>query len=508
MLSFGKPFLLLFFCASIQVLAAPPERQEFTVMVFNVENLFDIDGEALFDDYSMRPLEGGISYSPDLLGKKLEFIAKTVLAVDGGRGPDVILFQELERDQTPQSDIDGPREFLREFEGKSIQGMLNEADSPEIQGLPSHAFLLKALSDQNLIYPHVALAASDGEPRELPAHINAVFSRFPIIDVESFPTLMAREILVVDLEVEGRPFTVINNHWKSGASNPETEVIRIENAKTVRRVLDRRLSQNPSADILVGGDLNSYYDQILLFPEMERTAMNSILGSQGEELSVAGGEEDLYNLWFELPWEERYTETWRDRKGTLMNLLITPGLYDGRGIRYVDNSFEVLKIPGFNVDEWGRPLRFRFAGGGRGGSDHLPIVARFEVVNGAEDLPMSIDNSGRESDQPGELLFVDYRLNRPGRPEPLPSDELFSVPVESWAERVGTFYEVRGRVVGEDPVLIDSGGKKMEVFCTTAEIWRKLLAFRGMPAITFFGELGTWDGKYQWVIRSPDWISP
>ena len=51
---------------------------------------------------------------------------------------------------------------------------------------------------------------------------------------------------------------------------------------------------------------------------------------------------DLYNLWFELPVEQRYSEVWRGRRGTLMHLLVTRGLYDAAGISYVDGSFNKL----------------------------------------------------------------------------------------------------------------------------------------------------------------------
>ena len=477
------------------------------MLTFNVENLFDVDGVALFDDYSMDiPEDEGIPYSANLLGKKLAFVRDTVLSVEDDEGPDVILFQELERDRTPRSGMGDPAKFLRDFRQDSVQDMLENSGERRIKGLPSYAFLLKALDEAGLDYPYVSIGQSEGDLRDQAAHVNVVFSRFPITATLAIPTLMAREVQVVTLDVDGHPFIVINNHWKSGASNPETESIRIENAKTVRRVLDEILAENPKADVLIAGDLNSYYDQSLLFPEMRTTAMNSILGSQGDEQAVADGDEELYNLWFELPQEERYSETWRDRKGTLMNMILTPGFYDDRGIQYVDNSFEVVQIPGLNMDEWGRPMRFQFAGGGRGGSDHFPVLARFKTVDGDGSRTLALKDPGSESDQPGEILYVDYDLDRPGILKPLPAKTLFEMPEDQWADQIGSLFSVSAKLVSRNPVKVEAGGHVMEVYCPSKETWLSFYRAVDGHSIRFVGELGVWKGNYQWVIRNPSWV--
>lgn len=481
--------------------------REFTILTFNVENLFDLDGVALFDDYSMDPGEdGAIPYSAELFKKKLDFTAETLAAVNDGEGPEIVLFQELERDRTPESTISDPEAFLAEFEGFSLDVMLANAANEKVRGLPAYAFLLKALAERNMDYPFVAVTGDPALLEESPAHVNAIFSRFPIREAAFYPTTEAREVQVVTVDVEGHPLTLINNHWKSGASNPNMESFRIDNAQTVREILDRLLEDDPRADVIVGGDLNSYYDQDRLFPEMKTTAINSVLGSQGDEQSVAEGEEDLYNLWFELPIESRYTETWRDRKGTLMHMILTPGLYDDRGIRYVDNSFSVLLLPGFNIDEWGRPINFRFEGGGRGGSDHLPILARFETVEGDGSQILELVEPGMESDQPGELLFVNYDLSRPGAPAVQPMKDLLSLPKQDWAFHLGELYEVKGRWVSANPPTIRTKGTELEVYAVNDEVWVQLGPIRPGRSARFLAELGSWRSNYQWVIRDPSWV--
>ncbi|WP_354587825.1 endonuclease/exonuclease/phosphatase family protein [Puniceicoccus vermicola] len=362
------------------------------------------------------------------------------------------------------------------------------------------------MEEKGLDYPFMALGADPQIIEGRPAHVNVVFSRFPIVGADSFPTESAREILVVKIDVDGHPLFVIDNHWKSGASRPETEVIRLLNARTARSALDGILAVDPRADVIFAGDLNSYYDQISLYPEMERTGVNSVLGSQGDEQAVADGEEDLYNLWFELPVDERFSEVWRGRKGTLMNMLITPGLYDDRGIRYIDGSFEVLRLPGLNMDEWGRPARFQFEGEGRGGSDHLPILARFETVDGDGSEVLELTNPGRDEDQPREVLYLDYDLDHYAGDPPEPMKNLMRLPKSEWSAHLGQLYEIEGRWVSRNPPTLLTGEYEMEVYCPDRTIWKEVGNISQGKPLRAVAELGTWEGNYQWVIRDASWL--
>jgi len=80
-------------------------------MVYNVENLFDIDRVARFDDYVENPTDSA-GYGPGKLLRKLEGIRKVLGAVDGGTGPDILLLNELEVDATPETTVSDLRRFL------------------------------------------------------------------------------------------------------------------------------------------------------------------------------------------------------------------------------------------------------------------------------------------------------------------------------------------------------------------------------------------------------------
>ena len=346
------------------------EPVTFTVLTYNVENLFDVDGFSKFDDYKANS-----GYTPLKLLTKLRNITNVLKSVDDGETPEVVLFQELEADFTPESTIEDYDAFLEMYSDITVADMLDAEWSESYAGFPASAWLLKALADEGLTGYHVVTTEYRGTESGS-AHTNAIFSTFPIISHEAHPILMARDIIEAELEIEGQSLFVYVNHWKSGASNPDREPIRVENAKVLRSLIDTRLEADPHADIIIAGDLNSHYNHSALFPNI-LTGVGDILGSTGSE---SFNKSDLYNLWFELAPEARYSEVWRGRIGTLMHMLVTQGLYDHSGISYIDGSFDKLVIPGINADLIGRPIRWHFAGETGGGvSDHFPVYARFSV---------------------------------------------------------------------------------------------------------------------------------
>ena len=80
-----------------------------------------------------------------------------------------------------------------------------------------------------------------------------------------------------------------------------------------------------------------------------------------------------YNLWYEWPTEERGSDTYRGYWGTLMQLIISNGMYDKTGLSYVNQSFKVDDF-GFNTySVSGMPKRWSSFGTGSGYSDHLPL---------------------------------------------------------------------------------------------------------------------------------------
>ncbi|MEX1044526.1 MAG: endonuclease/exonuclease/phosphatase family protein [Chthoniobacterales bacterium] len=498
--------------ASVPAGTTPPEAAipaEFTVVTYNVENLFDADGLAAFEDYGESDAEH--TYSAKHVLNKMRGIADVLKTLNKGQGPEVIGFNEFEMDFSPESGIEDYDAFLAKYQDTTAEKMLTTGLNDEIRGLPSEALLLKHLADQGLTGYHVAIGAdkpdlgalSGAAKGRIKAQKNAIFSKFPIASVRSHPTQDARDILEAELTVDGQPFRVFVNHWKSGASSTESEETRRANAQTLRERLNEILAKDPSADILVLGDFNSQYNQTQMYPHMVPTAVNDILGSQGDEKATATATNfSLYNLWYELPPEERKSDHYRGSWGTLMQKMITPGLYDHDGIQYVDNSFEVVMLDGVNVHTpLGLPLRWSNAGEGRGTSDHFPIAARFRVVtDGDKDRRKELADPGTD-DGRAELVSVGYEDLKPAD---VPA---FTAAVaQTPASHVGSFFRVQGRIVVENPLTVEAAGQRFLLFSHDFAFRREIQKFPEGSKVEFLGELNLHRGKWQFIIDRPSWL--
>lgn len=67
----------------------------FKVVAYNVENLFDTDGVSLYSDYKPE------FYGETEFANKINTIVRVLQKIGGSQGPEIILFQEIEVDRTP-----------------------------------------------------------------------------------------------------------------------------------------------------------------------------------------------------------------------------------------------------------------------------------------------------------------------------------------------------------------------------------------------------------------------
>jgi hypothetical protein len=493
-----RPLLLLLLLVPLSLAARP-----FIVLVYNVENLFDADGKAMFEDY--QPAR----YSRAHVLTKLQNITKTVARFENGRGPDVILFQEIEADLTPGPTAPDYAAVLQRFAGWKIEEMLGGKFTPEIADLPAEALLLKAMHDAGLTGYTVVAAENIKSPdsKNPLGQKNVTFTRFPVKAVRSHPTLDARAILEVLVDADGHPLHLFNNHWKSGASSPETEPARMANARTLRDRLDEILRADPNADIIIGGDFNSQYNQKQRNPQLKITGLNDILGSQGNELAVRGKQRDLYNLWFELSPGERGSDTYQGEWGTLMQMLITRGLYDYRGVQYIDNSFGVAKIPGLNVDDSGLPVRWSFAGpAGSGFSDHFPIYAKFITVkDNRTDRYLPLRNASSESGL-ASANRIDFSKVDLEKVAVKVSDLPPGVALRD-GEYVGKIMRVEGRIGPGKGLTVEVRGDLYDIFSFEKELRDRLRKeYAAGAEIRFYGELNQYRGRWQFIIRDGSWV--
>lgn len=473
----------------------------YSLVVYNVENLFDADGYAVFDDYKPDV------YTPAHVFVKIDHIARLMARYNNGAGPDILVLSELESDHTRPlltTTRDIPA-FLARYADTTLRAMLTEQFDASIGDLPSELLLVKGLADRGLIGYDISVAYGplrDGRPSHVQK--NVILSRLPIMHdlTRVHPLEDARPILETWVDVHGHPLVVFANHWKSRASDAEIEKTRVQNASVLKARLDELRAENPRVDFILGGDFNSDYNQSHRYSYMPTTGVNDVLRSVGDEAIVAAGNtESVYNLWYEVPVDQRGSDVFRGFWGTLMQIMISPGLYDYNGIQYVDNSFERGVFPGKNVHvHSGTPLRWNAFGQGRGYSDHLPISMLFTVSDRNDtQATMSLQNPSVNDDAQWSPIAVSWRLPEQG--EYFVADALTgSLRSEDY---FGEVFMIQAEVL--DRFRVDVNGERYDLYSPVFDV-RNVLADQVGKSIRFYGRLGVFRGNWQFVIESSDWV--
>ncbi|KIM08594.1 MAG: hypothetical protein KU29_04100 [Sulfurovum sp. FS06-10] len=216
----------------------------------------------------------------------------------------------------------------------------------------------------------------------------ALLSKIPIQsskDIVVSRVLGQRNILEVKYTIEGNPLFIYVNHWNSKRS-PESK--RMVSARALK---NRLLSLPKGVDYIVLGDLNSNYDEYATMEPKHndtqgKTGINDVLqttlnGTLLDETAMKSTDFLHYNLWLELVKFQRWSHNFYGKKQGLDVILLPPSLFNGKGIDYVNNSFQVVKLP-YLFHKKGYIYRWQYRAErhlGKGYSDHLPLVATFST---------------------------------------------------------------------------------------------------------------------------------
>lgn len=245
------------------------------------------------------------------------------------------------------ADIDADIIVLAEVENKAVLQKLNAA-------LGNKAY-------PYLFYP---------QKKERVNIETALLSRFPI---EKNSTIMmrdqARGIHRVTVTVDNRSLDLYLNHWPAYI---EKEDERLAYAKTLHNVLEKESKR----EYILLGDFNSPYQE-----QKGHWGMGLVTFLQAGDRTAP-----LYNLWYELPQERRYSHSYGKQKSTLDHIIIPKTLLDRKGIEYKPASLNVFIRP-YMLDENGNPNRWQISNKGRGEhqgkgfSDHFPLTAIFHTLH-------------------------------------------------------------------------------------------------------------------------------
>lgn len=318
---------------------------EVKIATYNVENLFDMNRDGT--EYEEYIPNGDWGWTDKMYRTKLHNTAQVIRGI----GADVIGLQEIESESA-----------LKELKSE--------------------------LKRQGLYYPYYVFARGKNSTVN-----TALLSRYPIQSALKHSVSYSRQyrdILEAKLNIDGKSLRVFVNHWKS-KGGPES--MRVLSAK---RLVLRLHELSPDEPYVLIGDFNSHFEEYKTFLKSRKhndtdgiTGINHILRTIDDEgnpityASLKNGKNHLYNLWYEVDEEKRWSHQYRGRGEGLDNILIPPSLADGAGIEYVRGSFQRYE-PEFlfskgKIYRWQQSRRYPKHHLGEGYSDHLPLYALFRV---------------------------------------------------------------------------------------------------------------------------------
>lgn len=324
-----------------ELLAKAP--RPYTVAFYNVENLFDTIDDPAINDADFLP-NGKYKWNSERLTIKLQNMAKVISRLGDADGPEILGLSEVENRSVLEMLAANP--LIRS--GKYAMAHI---DSPDERGIDVALFFKK--------------------------------KAFTLTTMKAYPVKLegqdhTRDILLVKGNVMGKyPLHLMVNHWPSrrgGAA--KSEPARFAAARVVRAVTDSIRKADPTAAIVIMGDLNDDPDSPSLLKELR--AATDLKGS---------AESFLWNATAALHHRDSYGSLMYDGKWNLFDqIILSHPLAAGQNkLRYVQGSAMVYK-PEFLTqkegEDKGSPLR-TFEGNrfqNPGYSDHFPTCIQLSFA--------------------------------------------------------------------------------------------------------------------------------
>ena len=198
-------------------------KHEFTIVSYNVENLFDTKDDPTIPDEEFLP-ESEKKWDDEKYQRKLNDIARVLTEVNPVELPEIVGLVEIENRQV-LSDLIGTGKLAGHY------GIIHE-ESPDYRGI-----------DVAMIYRKDAF-------QELSHEVLPV--NFP-----DDPEFKTRDILHVTGKLNNKLVHLFINHWPSRiGGNDKTEPKRIMAASVLKKKVDQILALDAQARIIIMGDMN------------------------------------------------------------------------------------------------------------------------------------------------------------------------------------------------------------------------------------------------------------
>lgn len=339
----GLVYIAILFLFSTWLTNQPSTSQErlespgtYFFCFWNVENFFDDERDNYLEDPD-HSYDIWFADNPSVRRQKLDNLASVILAMNEGRGPDILALAEVESERA----------------GELLMQTLN-----------------RRIPNPSLHYSHLLYRDPRGNRAIAPTFI----SRVPVVADRTRLLGNRLRILQAHFRIENQELVVVASHWSSRISD-KTGEMRARYADQIYGSYRAMTIANPQVDFLVCGDFND---------DPEDNSVRQNLHATGDLAKVVPGVSPpvLGNL----------AEKWREAgKGTLyyMNrpnvfdqFCVSPGLLDRNGWSCEVNSAHIASEK--MSDHKGHPHRFGSARDTtplekRGYADHFPITITLRV---------------------------------------------------------------------------------------------------------------------------------
>jgi len=334
--------LTALFLFTLQSLYSQRNVKSFTVVSYNVENLFDTINSPTFADDEFTP-SGEKAWTYDRYKKKLNDLARVILSIPGKELPAVIGLSEIENRQVLE-DLANQR-GLRKGEYEIVH-----EDGQDPRGIEC-ALLYRPDLFKYKSHEYVPIA----DPVD--------------------PDYLYREILHVHGKgPDGSSLHVFVNHWKSRSGGElETERQRMFSAISLRKQMDLLMARETDFKVIVLGDFND---------EPTNRSLTNGLSAINKRRNIQMG--DYYNLFYDLHnIEGRGTYNYKGKWNMLDQIIVSYSLLNQeKGLSTEYNKGVILKEEWmlYESEKYGESLPSATYGGPEyfgGPSDHLPIFVEF-----------------------------------------------------------------------------------------------------------------------------------
>ena len=312
-------------------------RKEYTIVSYNVENLFDTVDDPKVPDEEFLP-ESEKKWNNERYQKKLDDLAKVISEINLLEMPEIVGLIEVENREVLE-------DLIRTAAFKDHKYAIIHEESPDYRGI-----------DVALIYRKDAFT-------------EIMHETLPVVFVDD-PEFKTRDILHVIGMIRNKTVHVFINHWPSRIGGEEkTEPKRILAASVLKKRVDLLMKIDPKARIIIMGDMND---------EPANKSLSEVLGAASPDSGAK-----LVNLMMPDDAAGLGTYFYSGNWNMLDNLVVSGEMITGKRIKvenqkgYIYNN-DWMIFTNKNGDK--TPNRSYVGNKYVGGvSDHFPVYFRMMV---------------------------------------------------------------------------------------------------------------------------------